>query len=1435
MIGSITPAGRNLVSGNDEGGIYCTLAPPLVVVPYPTVRDLRSPTGDGGTPPPEGFCRIEGNDVGTDATRLFAIPNTYNHLFLQQGLNFLNPAGGLGVDNSNTFSTIGNNGGTSANSCTGFCNLVSGETTTAPGAVSFGDPGIVGNGHEGSIGIYNNYAGVNYTGTSAIPNGNGIDSSTSYEAVSTTVGTVATGPGGSRISLGNLASGNRNVGITVNPSATGSYAMVRGNLVGTDRTGLTALPNGGGGIDTWGSVGGIFLVGGAEADEGNVIAGNTGYGLSINGSGGSAATRNNRIGVNLAGDALGNGGDGVILKDQFNYIGDVGAGNIIANNGGNGVTVRRAFGNSANPRGNRIKYNSIYNNGGLGIDLSADTTTPVTGDGVTPNDCGDADSGPHGLQNFPILTAPVFNNDGTVTVGGAFGSLPSTTYTLDFYSNSQADPSDYGEGETYIGSAQMTTDVGGIASFLWTSTGTVSSGLKITATASDIDGNTSEFSCYAGRCSIFDATLDAQLEAARAVAGGGCQFGITVNLETDESDPNPGDGICDVDLGTVGPQCSLRAAIETANAVPGADFIRFDLTPSRRIIFPTTSLPPITERVSITGQDGLPPDRPAISLDGFVTSHVVTGLVFAAGSDGSSVRNLRVSGFLDGIVLESNNNTVEDCFIGTDIVGGPPERERAQWVGVTVRGNGNTVGGAGGGNLISGNKFDQVVIEGPNATGNKVKGNSIGFYDDGEFVADARSPNGIRLDDGASNNEIGGGTAEEQNDITAVLYAIDLANGSNGNTVRRNVILYSSYGIYIGSSSDNVIGGQIGENADESDANLFDRNLIGVAVSNDAAGSVRSANNKIFGNIFAVFDSKNAPTDTIGVSVVNADNTSIGSDQAGFGNFFGDQSVAGILIDKLAAGTIIQRNFIGLNALGAPRPNLDGIRLGGSGTQVVGNVISGNTEAGININKLENNDPEPTGNLIQNNRIGTNNSGTGAVPNDTGINIDGNANTVTGNLISSNRVVGVSILGNQNVVSQNKIGIEINSTSALGEQTAGISIGGAANILEGNTISGNLLFGVLIARFLDTVPAPDGNVIRGNLIGTNGAGTEAIPNGQDGIHVRAATNTLIGGFGPTPSGRNIISGNGGHGIILRDQASQTRISGNYIGTAADGVSPLGNTGNGIFLQSGVGATKIGGQEPNAGNTIAFNGKNGILAAADAGNNNIIDPNRIFGNTEMGIDIGEDGHTPNDPLDADTGPNNLQNYPEIVSKEIVSDELIIGFKVDSAPENSAYGLSGIYIEFFKADASGEGERFIGFAYYTLADYNGSLAGIKTVNLGNINTLGITPDDPITATATDASGNTSEFTPLLSPTASTVSVSGRIMTANGLPVRNALVTLTGTDGRIATVRSSSFGSYRFDQVGVGETYVLSVAAKRYVFQPRAFAVDDVLTDFDLVADP
>jgi hypothetical protein len=187
-----------------------------------------------------------------------------------------------------------------------------------------------------------------------------------------------------------------------------------------------------------------------------------------------------------------------------------GAGNTIAFNG-TGVVVGRSpdpFNSYSNQ--NRIVGNSIFGNLGLGIDLS--DFGGGSGDGVTPNDPLDSDTGSNQFQNFPELTAA--SSAASTRVQGSLHSTPSSAFVLDFYANTAADPLGYGEGERWLGSAPVTTDMNGDATFNVLVPGASSGGEFISSTATDAAGNTSEFSAVvASVTAVRTVTVDIQPDA----------------------------------------------------------------------------------------------------------------------------------------------------------------------------------------------------------------------------------------------------------------------------------------------------------------------------------------------------------------------------------------------------------------------------------------------------------------------------------------------------------------------------------------------------------------------------------------------------------------------------------------------------------------------------------------------------------------------------------------------------------------------------------------------------------------------------------------------------------------------------------------------------------------------------------------------------------
>jgi parallel beta-helix repeat protein len=364
---------------------------------------------------------VRGNFIGIDATGRKALGNVFQGVVVGSGA--LHQIGGLAP---------------------GARNIVSGNG--AVGILTF---------DSGLNQISGNFVGLDVTGTRALGNG----------------GDGISVPDGGAVISRNVVSGNGGSGVS---ATTSSVTEVRGNLIGTTRTGKGAVGNAGRGISFFGG----------QTVINNLISGNGDHGIFLGGM--SNVVRGNRIGTDITGTAaLGNRGSGIYTEDIDNRIGGTGdgEGNVIAFNGGAGVNVATVFdiGFGNNP----LLSNAIFSNGGLGIDLG--------NDGVTPNDACDADTGGNGLQNFPTLTAVASSSSGT-TIQGQLNSTPGTSFLLQFFSSAAPDPSGFGEGARFLGSITVTTDAACNVTFTATLPTAVIPGHFATATATDPTMRTSEFS-----------------------------------------------------------------------------------------------------------------------------------------------------------------------------------------------------------------------------------------------------------------------------------------------------------------------------------------------------------------------------------------------------------------------------------------------------------------------------------------------------------------------------------------------------------------------------------------------------------------------------------------------------------------------------------------------------------------------------------------------------------------------------------------------------------------------------------------------------------------------------------------------------------------------------------------------------------------------------
>jgi titin len=265
--------------------------------------------------------------------------------------------------------------------------------------------------------------------------------------------------------------------------------------------------------------------------------------------------------------------------------------------------------------------------------------------------------------------------------------------------------------------------------------------------------------------------------------------------------------------------------------------------------------------------------------------------------------------------------------------------------------------------------------------------------------------------------------------------------------------------------------------------------------------------------------------------------------------------------------------------------NARGLTIAGGNSVVKGLVVNGfYSSAGILVSGRG-------ADVIAGNYLGTDASGTAAVENLYGIDLESSSNTVGGttagsrNLISGN-FYGVWIHGDHNAVEGNYIGTDVTGVNALGNGGNGVSLVGPNNTVGGpangfrNLISGNRGSGVLCSY-----GGGDHNVVEGNYIGTNAAGTIALGNSYEGVTLYSANNTV---GGTAASARNLISGNGTGGVRIKMMgANENVVEGNYIGTDVTGNLALGSP-VGVDIEDGSDTT-IGGTIPGAGNLISGNG------------------------------------------------------------------------------------------------------------------------------------------------------------------------------------------------------------------------------------------------------
>jgi len=469
--------------------------------------------------------------------------------------------------------------------------------------------------------------------------------------------------GGAAPGAGNLISGSGDAGIELNNPSRDVF--VQGNRIGTDRTGTLPIPNGSNGIEVSATAGPVQIGGSAEG-EGNLIAFNRG-GVSIE--------------PNFSG-RIGSASD--YPADQV-----------------------------------RITGNAIWGNGGIDIDLM--------GDGVTGNDPLDVDSGPNLRINQPRLDlSTVTTSAGLATIQGVYEGAPSQTFRIEAFASAMCDAERFGPGQRFLGGFDVTTGADGLATLTESFTAAdLPAGWVVTATATDAEGNTSEFS----QCAPFPDNA------------------LVVSTTADDG---PG---------------SLRGALLAANGLPGTQTVTFNIPSSDGgcsdgtcTIQPESFLPAINGPVVIDGstQPGAICDGETvevrIELNG--RDQLDSGLYFRGISRGSTVRGLAIGGFTDAHPARSGTglsfldgyrfrdpdgrHTIECTYIGTDASG---LVARPNGTGLFLFSDSTAVGTPGRGNVIGGNTKSGLSIVGARVV---VQGNAIGIGADGTTPL-GNGEHGIRL------------------------------------------------------------------------------------------------------------------------------------------------------------------------------------------------------------------------------------------------------------------------------------------------------------------------------------------------------------------------------------------------------------------------------------------------------------------------------------------------------------------------------------------------------------------------------------------------------------------------------------------------------------------------------------------------------------------
>jgi hypothetical protein len=824
-----------------------------------------------------------------------------------------------------------------------------------------------------------------------------------------------------------------------------------------------------------------------------------------------------------------------------------------------------------------------------------------------------------------------------------------------------------------------------------------------------------------------------------------------------------------------------------------------------------------------------------------VSNSVISGNLTSGSVGGGGIESLAQPGGtaslkVNNSTVSGNSNSSGNCGgIFSGAAGGPAT---ATITNSTISGNSSNAGGGGVCNSSAGGSVATMAFTNSTISGNSALTSGSGLrivsagtapttlnntIVAGNFKLNSTTPDDISstVDPSSSFNLIGTGgsgglTNGVNNNQVGVSNALLGALANNGGPTQTMALLPGSPAIDAGNNSavtnPPFSGPPFADQRGVGFNRFADGNGDGAATVDIGAYEVQS---------ILVTNTNDSGPGSLRQAILDA-NARAGTDLITFSIGSGLQTIAPTALlpditDPVVIDATSQPGFSGVplielsgaNALSLPNVGL--LTLKGGNTTIRGLIVNHCKDFGISIvnaggNHIEGNflGTDATGNLT------TNSNGNLITINNSPNNVIGGTSPGTRNVISGSGSHGISIFGSSgtgNVIQGNYIGLNAAGTAGLGN-FSGIFLGTSNNIVGGttpearNVISANDYAGIVMQ-----VSGTSGNLIQGNYIGTNATGTANIGNTNYGVAIfNSSNNNTIGGV--TADARNVISGNGWGVSIASSNGRPLNnvVQGNYIGVAADGTTPLGNRVEGVRLADAMNTT-VGGSMVGAANVIAFNGPTADVGVGTgvevlSGTNNSIRGNSIFSNGRLGIDLDNNGVTPNDNCDGDSGSNNLQNYPVLVSALSSGGSTNIQGTLNSAPNTS------FQVDFYSSSACdpsayGEGQTFLGSTtVMTDASCNAAINAVFP--------LAVDSGQVITATATDPGGNTSEFSACIqtvTPTPSVLRIDS-VAAPAGRASGGQLIRLNGAFAGLSMVAIGGVPTSWFYTNGSGDTSTITV---------------------------